>query len=176
MSDDTYTIKQGNEEMEVSLADIAGIDMNDVEEFEGGFEPTPVGVYTLGCRDAGLDELAGKAVIYFTFEIEVCHAIIEGDSGKDEDSIIGWEHKETIFIGDLAKSVGQAKAIMSKAGFRGQGSLQELLDEFVGTSFIAPIKHRTDKNDKDRIYSNIVIKKIQPATREEAGTDPLVAA
>ena len=66
----TVTIKIDNEEKEVDLADIAGIDMNDVEAFEGGFEPTPKGLFRFECKDAGLDTINDKAVIYFDTEIQ----------------------------------------------------------------------------------------------------------
>ena len=154
------TIKQGDEEMEVSLADIAGIDMNDVEAFEGGFEPTPKGVYLWEVKDAGLDTINEKAVIYFECECVECYTVL--DDEKTEEQMAGWKHRETIFVSDLAKSVGQAKAIMQNAGFTGSGSLTDMLDAFCGSQFIAPVKQRRDKNDTDRVYANLVIGKISP--------------
>lgn len=162
-------IKQGDEEAEVSLADIAGIDMNAVEEFEGGFEPTPKGVYLWNCTDALLDSVETKnglsAVIRFDLECVECYAIMSDD--KDEESMVGWKHQETIFVGDLAKSVGQAKFLMMHAGFTGSGTLEKMLDAFVGTQFIAPVKQRKDKNDTDRVYANIVIAKVTPPHANE---------
>lgn len=165
------TVKNDGEEVDVSLADIANIDMNEVEAFEGGFEPTPKGVFTFDVKDAGLETINDKAVIYFETEIAEVHALADDDA--DPEKLIGWKHKETIFVGDLAKSVGQAKAIMQNAGYEGTGTLEQLLDGFVGSSFIAPTKHRRDKNDADRIYSNIVVGKITPvpAAATEAATE-----
>lgn len=155
-------VKQNDEEIEVSIADIAGIDMSAVEAFEGGFEPTPKGVYLWECKDAKIDTINDKAVIQFELECEECYAIL--DDEKTPESMVGWKHQETIFIGDLAKSVGQAKAIMQNAGFTGSGTLETMLDAFCGTQFIAPIRQRKDKNDTDRVYSNLVVAKIKPAT------------
>ena len=156
----TVTVKTDNVEQEVSLAEIAGIDMNNVEAFEGGFEPTPKGIFRFECKDAGLDTIIDKAVIYFECEIAECYALV--DDEKNADDMIGWTHRETIFISDLAKSVGQAKAIMQNAGFTGSGTLEEMLDAFCGSHFVAPIRHRKDKNDTDKIYSNLVVGKITP--------------
>lgn len=157
-------VKQDDGDTEVSLADIAGIDMTSVEAFEGGFEPTPKGVYLFDVKDAGLDTITvdgvDKAVIYFETEIAECYALV--DDSIEPESMVGWKHRETVFISDLKKSVGQAKAIMQNAGFSGSGTLEEMLDAFCGSQFVAPIKHRKDKNDTDKIYSNIVVSKITP--------------
>lgn len=167
------TVKNDGEEQEVNLADIAGIDMNNVEAFEGGFEPTPKGVFRFECKDAGLDTVSSgdvdKAVIYFENEVVECYALV--DDSLEPESMIGWKHRETIFISDLAKSVGQAKAIMQNAGFKGSGTLEEMLDAFCGSQFISPIKHRKDKNDTDKIYSNLVVAKITAVPEEEEVAD-----
>lgn len=164
------TIKQDGVEADVSLADIAGIDMTSVEAFEGGFEPTPKGVFLFDVKDAGLDQLETKngqsAIIYFDTEVAECYTLV--DDEKDADSMVGWKHRETIFVGDLAKSVGQAKAVMQNAGFTGSGTLEQMLDAFCGSQFIAPVKHRKDKNDTDRVYANIVVGKITPPPVAEA--------
>jgi len=176
MSESNVTITQDGVEGEVTLMDIAGMDMAGVEEFEGGFEPTPKGVYHFRCKDAELtsidmkDKKTGdditRAIIQFEFEIVNVLAFV--DDGINPDEWIGKDHRETIFIQDVLKGVGQAKAIMTNAGFSGTGSLQELMDAFVGTEFEAPIGQRKDKNDPDRIYANIKIGKIMPHQAEVA--------
>ncbi len=163
---DNYVVKNDGEDVEVGLADIAGIDMANVEEFEGGFEPTPKGVYHWRCSDAGLDEVADKPVIYFESEVVECLGIVH--ESKTEEEMAGWKHRETIFIQDLAKGVGQAKAIMTNSGFKGSGTLSEMLDAFVGHEFVAPITQRKDKNDTDRIYANLKIGKITPVPQASA--------
>lgn len=163
----SITIKEDNEEQEIDLADIANIDMDGIEAFEGGFEPTPVGVYQFNCMDAGIKQINSKGVIYFELEVEAVHALKEGGA-EEAEKLLGWKHEETIFITDVKKSVGQAKAIMQNAGFVGQGKLEDILDAFVGTSFLSPTKQRKDPNDADKIYSNLVVKKITPVPTEES--------
>ncbi len=175
------TVKQQNEagetiETEVSLADLAGIDMNNVDAFEGGFEPTPKGVFRFECKDAGLDIVETKngdsATIYFDCEVQEVYALL--DDSEDPEKLMGLNHRESIFVSDLAKSVGQAKAIMQNAGFSGSGTLEQMQDAFCGHQFIAPIKHRKDKNDTDRVYANLVVKKITPVPQDAEGADPIV--
>ena len=163
-------ITNGDEEQEVTLADIAGIDMATVVENEGGFDSTPKGAYRFKCTDGELTEIEvtnkktgdkeNRAIIRFKFDIVAVHSLVDDDI-KAEDWV-GKEHQEGIFVNDVAKSVGQAKAIMTNAGFSGTGTLQELMDGFCGTEFDAPIGQRKDKNDPDRVYSNIKIGKITP--------------
>lgn len=155
-----YTVELNGEDVELSLEDISGIDMSTVEEFEGGFEATPVGSYAFLVKDAQITEIADKPTIQFELEVIGCDAI--NSETKDEQSIVGWIHKETIFVNDIAKSVGQAKAIMGHAGFTKVGALKELLDEFCGWKFTALTKQTKDRNDPDKIYANLKIKTIEP--------------
>ena len=134
-------------------------------------------MYRWGCKDAGIDTIASggfdKAVIFFELEAIEVYALV--DDSIEPDSLVGWKHRETIFISDLAKSVGQAKAIMQNAGFSGSGTLEQMLDAFCGSEFISPIKQRKDKNDTDKIYANLVVGKITPVPsqpEEAEATDP----
>ena len=151
---------QGNEiEVEVSLADLAGIDMDAVEAQAGGFEVTQKGAYVFRCSDAKLTDIADYPVVSFELEIVECMAT-SGD--KTEEQMVGEKHVENVFIKDVAKDIGRAKFLMQEAGYHGSGSLNDLLDGFVGTKFAAKIKHASAKDDKDKIYANLDVKSIKP--------------
>jgi hypothetical protein len=170
------TLEEDGVEKVVDLAALAELDMTNVEEFEGGFEPTPKGVFGFECVDGELGTITSKGVqraaIWFVFKIFDVKAITDPDINPDD--WMGKEHREMIFVKDLKKSVGYAKHIMAKAGFAGNGKLGDLLDAFCGTRFYAPIKQTKDKNDSDRVYANIVAKQIvpmeAPATATAGGT------
>jgi len=178
MSDSNVLITNDGTEMSVSLADIAGMDMAQVEEFEGGFDPTPKGVYHFRCKDAELtqidfkDKKTGEDVTraIIQFDMEIVNVLAFVDDGINVNDWIEKVHQETVFITDVAKGVGQAKAIMTNAGFTGNASLQELLDAFVGTEFDAPIAHRKNKDDPDVIHANIKIGKIIPHAQAQEAT------
>ena len=156
----TFAVKNDDNEVEVSLADLAGIDMNEIEEFEGGFDVTPKGAYVFQVKDAKLSEIAEYAVVAFELEVVECMAIASGD--KTPESMVGVIHEENIFIIDVKKSIGQAKFLMRQAGYTATGTLNELLDGFCGTKFAAKIKHKAKKNDPDTIYANIDMKSVKP--------------
>lgn len=157
---ESYTIKNGGQETEVTLLDLAGLDMETVEANDGSFEATPKGTFIWNVVNAALEEVAGKPTIQFELECIGCAAVLA--EGKTPDDMIGWKHKETIFINDAVKSIGQAKGLMVAAGLTQPGTLQNMLDAFCDMKFVSNIKHRKDKEDKDKIYANIDIKSVTP--------------
>lgn len=160
MSEAQFDVKMDDEEVNVSLADLAGIDMNEIEEYEGGFEVTPKGAYVFLVKDAKLSELGDYAVIAFELEVTDCMAVASEE--KTTEQMVGVIHEENIFITDVKKSVGQAKFLMRAAGYTATGTLNELLDGFCGTKFAAKVKQKPKKNDPDTIYANIDMKSIKP--------------
>ena len=157
---ETFSVKNHDVEVDVTLADLAGIDMNEVEEFEGGFDVTPKGAYVFQVKDAKLAEIADYPVIPFTLEVVECMAVAADD--KTPEGMVGVAHEENIFVMDVQKAVGQAKFLMRSAGYAATGSLNELLDGFCGTKFAAKIKQKAKKNDPDTIYANLDMKSVKP--------------
>lgn len=169
MSENIVTAKLNGADAEIALADLANIDMSGIKENEGGFEPTPKGAYHFRCSDAELTSISTdkgeRAIIRFSLEIKNVLSFV--DSEINPNDWIGKTHEETIFISDVEKGIGQAKCLMTNAGFTATGSLTQLLDAFVGTEFQAPIAQRKDKNDPDRIYANLKFGKIVPYVGEQ---------
>ena len=156
-----FTVNNSGEDVVVSLADLAGINMDDVEEYEGGFILTPKGAYEFNCTNAELTEIADSPVIKFTCEIIGCTAIASDEHSPE--SIIGAIHEENFFIKDVQKTIGSAKRFMRIAGSPVMsGSLTDLLDGFCGTKFFGKIKHRPKKNDPETIYANLDMKSVKP--------------
>lgn len=160
----SYEVELNGGKQDVSLEDLAGLDMDTVELFEGGFDPTPKGSFRFLAKDVRLDEIADKPVIKFELEIVACHAI--DSETKDGNTVLGLIHEENIFINDVAKSFGYAKAIMQAAGFTGTGTSKQLFDAFCGTQFDAVIKQKPKKDDPDVIYANLKLKSISPVVAE----------
>ena len=163
MSEATETVLVGDEE--VSLADIAEIDLGEVEEVTG-FATIPAGVYEFRVQSAELTTIDTKdgprgAIAN---ELEIINVLnLVGASEVDPESLIGRTHRETFFLSNLEEGVGRQKALMARSGFAESGKLTDLLDQFTGHTFIAAVKTRKDKNDPDRIFANIDLKKVQPS-------------
>ncbi len=153
MADDDLMLDVGGES--VSLADIAGVNMDDVAEVRGTTFPS--GTFQFVTEEAKLAVVGQnenrKPGIQFSFK---CTDVLSlTDSAKDADSVIGKLHNEMCFLTEPLEGLGKAKAFMSDTGYKGQGRLDAILEGFKGHEFKCKITQRADRNDKDVIYANI---------------------
>lgn len=154
----------------VSLADLAGINMDGVTEVRQTL--FPAGAFKMRVEEGKLDVFGSgtdkKAAIVFKFKCTDVLALT--DTSLVANDVIDKFHQEPIMLNEPIEGLGRFKAFAADAGFKGSGSLQELLANFVGTEFKTIITHRPDKNDKSRVYSNIGLNignwKIVPAGEE----------
>lgn len=150
----------------VTLADLGGFNMDEVEEFRFG-ENLPVGRYdfevveaTLKTRGEGEKE---KPFVNMKVKVINVHAVSENGKAVDStdfEKFLEREHNEGIYFNDLEQGIGQVKALLNDLGVTESGTLQELLAGIAGTRFTSAMKHRPSKDDKDIIYANL--KKIEP--------------
>lgn len=169
MAEDTFEVMVGDAAQSVSLADIAGVDMSQIEAYRGG-EPTPQGIYEFKLTETNLDTMevfdkekedtVDRPVIMLSSEIIAVRQL--KDKGIDPQSLIGLTHIERIFIRDIEKDLGRVTAFLQDIGMTGQGTLQDLLDQAVGTEYVAGISHRKDKNDTSRVFANLDFRTVEP--------------
>ncbi len=155
MSDQDLMLDVGGEQ--VSLADLAGLDMDAVAEVRG--TTFPDGAFKFKTEEAKLTIIGkgkdAQAGIQFKFKCTDVMALT--DTGKDAESVIGKSHHELCFLSEPVEGLGRAKAFMADTGYKGTGKLGVLLDGFAGHEFKAVVKQRTDKNDTSIVYANIGI-------------------
>ncbi len=153
MADEDLMLDVGGES--VSLADIAGVNMDDVAEVRGSTFPD--GAFQFVVEEAKLAVVGQnenrKPGIQFVFKCSEVLALT--DSSKDADSVIGKKHNEICFLTEPLEGLGKAKAFMADVGYKGAGKLDVMLEGFKGHEFKAIVKQRVDKNDKDVVYANI---------------------
>lgn len=164
---------------QVSLADIAGINMDTVQEVR--FEVMPIGNYlwkgdsetgikVVDQKQKGTDTTIKVGVIQIIGEVVECYgAIMKDATGAIMENpplgdLVTRKHQEAFFIKD-AKAIGRAKALLKDAGIKVDGrQLQECLADFAaGHLFRAPIRQQKDKDDADKVYAHFDLNKIQPA-------------
>ena len=168
MNEDRYEMNIGGDDRTLTLAELAGVDMTEViAEFSGGFSVTPEGVFEWRItsalleplewdskrKDAAPGERDSSITAVFNLECIACRRV--KDDATDPTELAGIEHSERFFLKDFVRDMGNLKAFMQAAGMEGQGALSDLLDRAVGIEFVAAIKHRKDRNDPDRIFSNL---------------------
>lgn len=163
MSDETLFEIEGQS---VSLADIAGINVDDVQEHRGG--AFPAGIFDLEVSGAALVEI-GQAQKYPAVEgkFKVLGVVKLDDPTVDAASLEGSEYTETFILGDL-KNLGSVKAMVADSGVTASGKFAEMLDAWVGARFRTKIRHKKNTNDPDIVNARIVRTKIKPLSEVQA--------
>jgi hypothetical protein len=151
----------------VTLADLAGISMDDVQERRG--EAFPKGVFVFEVeggedvprlRAIGEGEKAKGGVIFALKCLDVI-GVADPEFNSDPSTLIGKVHRETFFLSS-GESLGYLKAFIKDIGAPYNPKLVEMLSTCAGVRFQAPIGKRKDKDDADKVYTNIVRQKIKP--------------
>ncbi len=151
-------------ENQMSLADIAGLDVSDVEELRSS--QIPAGLYTFEVSKTGMeettvgddDELRYKASI----ELKVIEVSAIAERGVEDADVMGKTHSETFFINpaEAQKGIGFLKGFVtdiggdSTGGIGGvEGAPEGFLDKLVTHRFPAKIikKKARDGNFYSRL-------------------------
>lgn len=149
-------------EEELSLAAIAGIDMEQVAEVR--FSNTPEGLFHWKIQDAELTvqevedkenpgSKINKPVVKIMLEAVNCLAL--NDDTLDPANYVGRKHSLSFWI-NSAEDIGKAKAFLVDIGMEGSGVFGQLLTNSIGEEFVSQIKHVANRNDADRPYVNVV--------------------
>jgi len=153
MSEDT--VKIGEEE--ISLMDLAGISMDDVEEYRAS--ATPAGKFLWRVVEAKLEARdttnkedpqgpkISKPTVNFELESQNCFALV--DEKLDPANYVGIKHNETIWINNADKDLGRIKAFLVDIGVGGQGSLTDLLAQAQGIEFVSDVTNVKNKYNPD---------------------------
>ncbi len=158
---------------EMTLAQIAGLDMTGVKEFR--FENLPVGAFLgrLEKFDFAQRERKDKPKLWvatFTFEVLDVKALV--DAGVDAAPLLGKKHNEGFKL-ESEEDFGRLKAFFLDIGTTGSGTIMELGKQKIGTDYVFTIGHRKDKQNADIVYANI--RKIQEQPTALAPAQPAAA-
>lgn len=156
----------------VTLAELAGVSLDEIVEQRGG--GLPAGVYVL---EIPVDELPHWAVVEskdikkgvakFVFTVLECIELkYPAEVPEGVASLIGRKHTETFFMSPpIEKSLGYMKAFMTDIGCIGSGSATQRFAACGGLRIMGIIQHRKDPNDADKVYINIVRSKMKKMAR-----------
>jgi len=151
----------------LSLGDLAGLGTDDFAEFRRVRLVT--GFYVFKVDKATLGSIGDPGVPAAQFSYEVV-SLMAGEFGTNPDQYMGIKQSHNINLNSeyvtLNEWVGLIKSFMADSGFQAHGTLQEILNNFVGHMFIAKIVRKQDRNDKDKWFSNIDVDNVQPLTDE----------
>ncbi len=159
------TVEIGGEK--VSLADLAGVNLDAVNEVRG-FK-FPKGFFKWRVLNSEIKKLGEKAAIANECE---CIAVINCNDPEvqDQATIPGKKFTHVQFLSDM-EGLGRQKAYMADTGFKGSGPLGELLNQFTGTEYYGKVVHKRNKDDADNPFVNMDLGSISPGTEMPEGME-----
>lgn len=169
MSDEQMVVKIAGSQHTATLAQMAQLDITGLEAYRGSL--TPAGVFHWRVKECNLSDRefndtespTGKTRRPF-IELILEASNVESLAQKDLDpaDYIGTEHREMIVIRDFNRDTGRFIALLEDSGFAHRGTFEATCDAFQGHEFVAPVKHTTDRHDKERVYANLIYDKVKP--------------
>ena len=162
---DKFEVTLNGQTQEVTLADLAGMDISGIEENAGDFFRCPKGKYRFQVKNASFDKFGDDPVVKIDAIIVHCFGIIAEDATPEmAEALVGKECNFPFFMKDVAAGIGKVKYLMAHSGFTGVpgGDFTAQLDGFCGTVFDVIITHGKNKNDPDKPYVNFDMKSITP--------------
>lgn len=146
--------------MGISLADIAGLDVSEVNEIRMG--ALPKGNYVFEVKKADLEEGTNKdneQRFIITTESEVVEVISLIDPKEDKEALIGRKYtdKQYIVPEKWEEGVGLYRGRVTDMGCDSSGVLGEVVERTVGHQYRAKITHRRDRDDREKFYADMQI-------------------
>jgi hypothetical protein len=157
------------DEDEMSLADLAGLDVSGIDEIR--FETLPQGSYSFEVMEAELVEGTDKDQakrFEGRFSMKIIEVLSVLEAGVDKESLVGKSITERFFISptktadEIQKAIGRLRAFVTDMGCDSTGALGTIIENTIGHKFNAKIAHRKDPEDKSIVYARL---KLDPKKR-----------
>lgn len=165
---DTVIVNHQGQDMSIDIAQILGIDISGVTAVYGQ-KGLPTGLY--GFRwlswDKRMFEQEVDGIKVPRMAVDVMLEVIDVKSVADKNinpiELMGAKHRHSVaFTKNTKEDLGRLVGLLTKVGVQHAGALDSALTSATGTEFIGPINQSTDRNDKDRKYSNLDVEKCAP--------------
>lgn len=165
------------EKTAITLADIAGLNMDEIKEER--FENMPKGNFIFEVEKMWLGKFGegekAKGGVGFKAKVLEVINVNDKDFTGDPADLIGKMHQQVFFITQL-KSVGFIKSFIKDIGAPYSPNFLKLLETATGTRFQGPISKRKDPNDTDKEYSSVVQAKVKPLGNAMGESSSVAAA
>lgn len=147
----------------VTLGDLAGLNLDEVSEKRFEALPKMIGVFEAEKAWLGVFGEGDKAKGGVGFKCKVLEvlSVNDPDFKGSNDELVGKIHNQTFFITTL-DSVGYIKAFFKDIGAPYDSNFTNMLMKAAGTRFQAPIGKRKNPNDTDQVFTQIVQNKVKP--------------
>lgn len=145
---------------QVSLADLAGLDLSETSEKRGSTIPAGTYIFEVVMdadgKGPGFRKLGDKVAAVFPMKVlEVLVLKDKADAPNgDPTALIGKMHRESLFFTN-DDSLEYLTAFFVDMGVGKKGSVKSLFAQSVGKRFQGNIQTRKDKNDDTKIYHSL---------------------
>lgn len=141
-----------------TLAELSNLNLDEVKEFR--WSTFPKGAFAWLIVEAGLVTRGGEDNPAYIAKCKCTEVLDLIGSDKDPAELIGETHDEMVSFlqsdEDMEEFFGRVKAFCTDVGVENSGNLEAMSARLTGHTFKSRIKHRPDKNDKERIYADMV--------------------
>lgn len=150
-----------NNDAGFSLADLAEIDVSDIDEVR--FEQLPAGTYDWEVEDTEWEEDTkdGERRFKIGIKFKILECLSSLEPGVDREKLAGKEHTERFFIypkkpkEDTEKTIGRIRAMITDMGLDSAGKLGDIVRNAKGHTFRAKIVKQKDRNDASITYARL---------------------
>lgn len=155
-----------NDSMEgFSLADLADLDVSDIDEVR--YVSIPAGVYDFEMAEADFheDSKDGEARYKIEFRLKILEVKSVIEAGVNKEDFVGKEHTERFFIKPaedaekIQAAIGRVRAFITDIGMDSEGKLGDIVRNTKGHTFTAKIIKQKDRNDKSIEYARLRLEK-----------------
>ena len=148
-----------------SLADLADLDVSDIEEVR--FVSLPAGIYDFEVTNADFheDTKDGETRFKIEFALKIIEVKSIMESGKNPDDFVGKEHTERFFVKPtdeqekVLKAIGRVRAFITDMGGDSEGKLGDIVRNQKGHTFTGKIVKQKDRNDPSVEYARLRLEK-----------------
>lgn len=148
-------------EGDLSLGELAGIDLGDVSAVRFEVLPRILGFFEI--EETSMTRRGDENIPVVTLKsklLEIETWLDNIPEGKTDEDYIGKSHTESFWLRDM-ESIGRFRAFCEDAGMPEEmyaAKLVDVLNNCKGHRYVGLVKHRKDKNDASIVYAGIQAK------------------
>jgi len=165
MTDQEHSIvvKVGDQDMQMTLADLGNVDITEVERFRMTAYKFPIGLYDWELKKSEQRVMGGKLCFFTTF---TCIGVVEcADENVDHEDLLGKEHGEMQFLPveegkkptqeQVQQWLGMFKDLLLSIHAKASGTVVDIQQGIIGHQFRGPIVHQQDRKKPNVYYSRL---------------------
>ena len=149
-----------------SLADLAELDVSDIEEVRAS--TLPQGAYVFEVKDIAVEEGVDKdnlsrATVTINIKVAEVMMLVDPKLRDTQDALVGRQHTERFYLPfekgqeELGTAIGRVRAFATDIGLDSSGKWPDLIERFRGHVFKGRVTHQRNPNDASSPYTRLKV-------------------